>query len=71
MINIRITEIDRPHCMGCGKYCQPKTKGKSINLNYGFLVTCDDCYSELVTYIVKLEKSKLEEKNDDSRENKM
>lgn len=64
MINIRITEIDRPFCQGCGQYCKANTKGIAINLNYGSLITCDDCYSKLVAEIVRKEKLKLEEKKD-------
>lgn len=63
-INIQITEIDRPHCMGCGSYCKPDVKGKSINLPHGRLVACDDCYSQLVYEMLRKEKLNLETKKD-------
>ena len=71
MINIRITDIDRPHCNGCGSYCKVDSTGKSINLNYGHLTLCDPCYDDLVTYIIRLEKKKLEVKKEDDSDTGM
>lgn len=66
MINIRITDIDKPHCVGCGSYCKPDIKGKAINFPYGYLIVCDGCYNLFVIEILRKEKLKLEINKDDS-----
>ena len=70
-IGIQITEVDRPFCAHCLIYCKPNTKGKAIKFSNSMFVLCDSCYSDLEIYIIKLAKSKLEEKKDGDGENKM